>query len=42
MSTTRAVEFEKILIDNHWSQADLARYLGVSRAWVTILMQEVK
>ena len=40
--TTRAVEFEKMLKDNDWSQADLARYLGVSRAWITIVMRELR
>jgi hypothetical protein len=38
--TARAVEFEKMLNENNWSKADLARHLGVSRAWVTIVMRE--
>ena len=39
-SAARAIEFEKLLKDNNWSQADLARHLGVSRAWVTMVMRE--
>ena len=41
-SAARAIEFEKMLKENNWSQADLARYLGVSRAWVTIVMRELE
>jgi DNA-binding Xre family transcriptional regulator len=41
-STVRAVEFEKMLKDNSWSKADLARHLGVSHARVTIVMRELK
>ena len=39
---SRAQEFERILEENAWTKADLARYLGVSRAWVTIVMREIK
>jgi biotin operon repressor len=28
--------------NNNWSKADLARHLGVSRAWVTIVMRELE
>ena len=40
-STARAIEFEKLLKDNDWSQANLARHLGVSRTWVAIVMREL-
>jgi hypothetical protein len=35
------VEFEKMLNENNWSKADLARHLGVSPAWVTMVMREM-
>jgi hypothetical protein len=41
-SQSRAKEFEKIMDKNGWSKADLARYLGVSRAWVTQAMNKLK
>jgi hypothetical protein len=31
-STVRASEYQKLIADNSWSKADLARHLGVSRA----------
>lgn len=31
----RKERFKKLLIDNNWTRAELARYLGVSRAWVS-------
>jgi len=40
-STARAGEYHKLITDNNWSKADLARHLGVSRAWVTIVMREL-
>ncbi len=40
-STVRAGEYQKMIEDNNWSRADLARHLGVSRAWVTIVMREL-
>jgi len=40
-STARAVEFEKMLNENNWSKADLARHLGVSRVWVTMVLREL-
>jgi hypothetical protein len=38
----RAQEFRQLMEDNGWSQADLARNLKVSRAWVTKVMNELK
>ena len=38
----RAIEYQKLIEENGWSKADLARYLGVSRAWVTIVMRELE
>lgn len=29
------VQFRELLEENEWTQAELARHLGVSRAWVT-------
>jgi hypothetical protein len=37
----KATEYQKLIKDNGWGKADLARYLGVSRAWVTIVMREL-
>jgi hypothetical protein len=39
-SEARSIEFGKLMDENNWSKADLARYLGVSRAWVTMVMRE--
>ena len=41
-SKARSIEFQKMIEENNWSKADLARYLGVSRAWVTIVMRELR
>ena len=40
-SAVRADEYKKMIADNGWTKADLARHLGVSRAWVTIVMREL-
>jgi hypothetical protein len=40
-SKVRSKEYQKLIADNNWSKADLARHLGVSRAWVTIVMREL-
>jgi hypothetical protein len=40
-SKVRSMEYQKLIKDNDWSKADLARYLGVSRAWITIVMREL-
>ncbi len=40
-STVRAGEYQKLIEENGWNKADLARHLGVSRAWVTIVMREL-
>ena len=40
-STVRSMEYQKLIEENSWSKADLARHLGVSRAWVTIVMREL-
>jgi hypothetical protein len=37
----RSIEYKKMIEDNSWTKADLARHLGVSRAWVTIVMREL-
>ena len=31
----RATRFQRLMDDNGWTRAELARQLGVSRAWVT-------
>ena len=36
-----AIEFEELLKDNNWTMEDHARYLVVSRNWVTILIREL-
>jgi hypothetical protein len=38
----KAAEYQKMIEENGWSKADLARHLGVSRAWVTIVMRELE
>ncbi len=38
----RSIEYQKLIEENGWSKADLARYLSVSRAWVTIVMRELE
>ena len=38
----RSIEYQKMIEENSWSKANLARYLGVSRAWVTIVMRELE
>ena len=38
----RSQEYQKLMKENGWSRADLARHLGVSRAWVTIVMRDLK
>ena len=40
--TNRSIEYQKLIEDNGWSKADLARHLGVSRTWVTIVMRELE
>jgi DNA-binding XRE family transcriptional regulator len=40
--TIRSIEFQKLIEENDWTKADLARHLGVSRAWVTIVMRELE
>ena len=41
-STVKASEYHKMITHNNWSKADLARHLGISRAWVTIVMRELE
>ena len=31
----RAYEFHQLMNENGWTRADLAKYLGVSRAWIS-------
>ena len=33
--TNRAYEFRRLMKDNIWTQSDLSRHLGVSRAWIS-------
>ncbi|MFC1547045.1 helix-turn-helix domain-containing protein [Candidatus Neomarinimicrobiota bacterium] len=35
----RAARFQRLMDDNGWSRAELARQLGVSRAWVTKVLR---
>ncbi len=33
--TKRAYKFRQLMKDNRWTQSDLSRHLGVSRAWIS-------
>ena len=33
--TNRAYEFRRLMKENSWTQAKLSRYLGISRVWVS-------
>ena len=35
----RAARFQRLLDDNGWTRAELARQIGVSRAWVTKVLR---
>ncbi|KAA3609706.1 MAG: XRE family transcriptional regulator [Calditrichaeota bacterium] len=35
----RANTYKSLMESNNWTQADLARHLGVSRAWVTNVLK---
>jgi len=35
----RSAEYERLMQENGWSRAELARQLGVSRAWVTTVLR---
>ena len=35
----RAIEYKELITENGWSRAELARYLGVSRSWITQVMR---
>jgi DNA-binding XRE family transcriptional regulator len=37
----KVTEYQELMQKQGWSKADLARHLGVSRAWVTIVMREL-
>jgi hypothetical protein len=37
----KVTEYQELMTKHSWSKADLARHLGVSRAWVTIVMREL-
>ena|GEM_PF-2352019 len=37
----RAEEYIRLLERHEWSRAELARYLGVSRAWVTTVLNNL-
>ncbi len=34
------VQFRELLEENNWTQAELSRHLGVSRAWVTKVLKD--
>jgi DNA-binding XRE family transcriptional regulator len=36
----KAEEYQRLIDENGWTRAGLARHLGVSRAWVTIVLIE--
>ena len=38
----KVTEYQELMTKHGWSKADLARHLGVSRAWVTIVMRELE
>ena len=38
----KVTEYQKLMTKHGWTKADLARYLGVSHAWVTIVMRELE
>ena len=35
----RAEQYQKLMMGNGWSKAELARQLGVSRVWVTTVLK---
>ncbi len=37
---TRSEHFIRLLEHNDWTRAELSRYLGVSRAWVTTVLNK--
>ena len=37
----RSKEYQKLMEKHNWNKADLARHLGVSRAWVTMVIREL-
>ena len=38
----KITEYHELMQKHGWSKADLARHLGFSRAWVTIVMRELE
>jgi len=38
----RTARFQQLMDDNGWSRAELARQLGVSRAWITKVLSNPK
>ena len=36
----RRIEYERLMQENGWTRAELARQLGVSRAWVTTVLNK--
>ena len=36
----RRIEYEHLMQENGWTRAELARQLGVSRAWVTTVLNK--
>lgn len=39
--TERKKRFIKLMKRNSWTRADLARYLGVSRAWISKVLKNL-
>jgi hypothetical protein len=39
--TYRSNEYQTLMEENGWKRADLAKYLSVSPAWMTITMKEL-
>ena len=37
----RAARFQRLMVENGWTRVELARQLGVSRAWVTKVLKDL-
>jgi len=38
-TNNRSVDYQKLMDQNNWTQAELARQLGKSRAWITRVLK---
>ena len=36
---SRVTDYQLLMVQNNWTQAELSRHLGVSRAWVTKVLK---